>query len=390
MRACSCSITLLLLLTAGFILGCRSARVRARHEGPDQQSTESIANVYQFGAVGDGHANDTKALQQALDSGKRIIQVPKGIYIIRRTLLIDSDTTLRLEKEAVIRLGDGAAAEAGGDCFLIRNRDFENGNENITINGGTWDGNCANNPRGDEYATNSYGGVGISFMKVNNLTLQNLTMHNNESFAIRVGEVDRFRIDNIHLDHTVIRPNQDGIHVGGFSKNGVIRNISATHAKVPNDDMVALNADDDVTRHFNRGMKLGPIQNILVENVSAKDAYTFVRLLSNTSPIRNVTIRNIRGGCRMYCLNLNRWRFPKGRGNIENVLLEDVKVSKNPGNSLPLIPVSLSVRKMRIKNFIRTDHYDNAKTLVIDDAIEADISVDIRSAAKSKNAEQTN
>ncbi len=154
--------------------------------------------------------------------------------------------------------------------------------------------------------------------------------------------------------------------------------------------MVALNADDDVTRHFNRGMKLGPIQNILVENVSAKDAYTFVRLLSNTSPIRNVTIRNIRGGCRMYCLNLNRWRFPKGRGNIENVLLEDVKVSKNPGNSLPLIPVSLSVRKMRIKNFIRTDHYDNAKTLVIDDAIEADISVDIRSAAKSKNAEQTN
>ena len=88
------------------------------------------------------------------------------------------------------------------------------------------------------------GGVGMSFVQVRKLTVRNVTMHNNESFAIRVGEVDRFLIENVLLNHTVIRPNQDGIHVGGFSENGVIRNISAKGAGVPNDDMVALNADD--------------------------------------------------------------------------------------------------------------------------------------------------
>jgi polygalacturonase len=308
--------------------------------------------------------------------------VPQGVYQIRRSLLIGSNTTLSLAKEATILLGDGAAAEAGGHCFMIRNRDVEQGNENVTVDGGTWDGNCAKNPRGEEFTPNAYGGVGMSFVKVENLVLRNITMRNNEAFAIRVGEVDRFLIENVHLAHTIIRPNQDGIHVGGFSENGVIRNISAKGDRVPNDDMVALNADDDVTRHFNQGMKLGPIRNILVENVTADDAYTFIRLLSNTSPIRDITIRNIRGGCRMYCINLNRWRFPKGRGNIENVLVENVEVAKMPGNDRPLIPVTLSVRKMTIRNFVRTDHDDKAKTLLVDDSIDAEISLDIRRPEK--------
>jgi polygalacturonase len=341
-----------------------------------------IAEVAEFGAKGDGKANDTDALQKALDSGCPVVHVPKGTYQIRRSLLIGSNTKLVLDKEAVILLGDGAAAEAGGHCFMIRNRDIEHGNENVTVDGGTWDGNCAKNPRGEEFTPNAYGGVGMSFVKVENLTLRNITMRNNEAFAIRVGEVDRFLIENIHLAHTIIRPNQDGIHVGGFSENGVIRNISAKGKNVPNDDMVALNADDDVTRHFNQGMKLGPIRNILVENITADDAYTFIRMLSNTAPIRDITIRNIRGGCRWYCLNLNRWRFPKGRGNIENVLVENVEVAKMPGNDRPLIPVTLSVRNMTIRNFVRTDHDGRAKTLEIDDSIDANISVDIRRAKK--------
>lgn len=346
------------------------------------QNPVSAVSVRQFGAVGDGQAHDTAALQKALDSGSRVVQVPAGTYVVRRSLRIGSDTTFSLDQETVIRLGDGAAAEAGGDCFMICNRDPEQGNENITVSGGTWDGNCAKNPRGDEYAADSYGGVGMNFVKVSKLTVSNLTMRNNESFAIRVGEVDRFLVESILLDHTVIRPNQDGIHVGGFSENGVIRGISATRPNVPNDDMVALNADDDVTRHFNRGMKLGPIRNILVENITAPDAYTFIRLLSNTQPIRDITIRNIRGGCRYYCINLNRWRFPKGRGNIADVLVENVEVAKNPGNALPLIPVTLSVRNLRIRNFVRTDHDDKAKTLLIDDSINADISADIRVPAE--------
>ena len=140
------------------------------------QIPDSAASARQFGAVGDGRTDDTAALQKALDSGQRTIHVPAGVYVIRRTLLIGSDTTLSLDKGAVVRLGDGAAAAAGGDCFLIRSRDVENGNENITVDGGVWDGNCAKNPRGEEHAKDSYGGVGMSFVQVRKLTVRNVTM----------------------------------------------------------------------------------------------------------------------------------------------------------------------------------------------------------------------
>ncbi len=370
----------------GFLVESVQAESFAPHSkrasNASTQTADSAIEVSQFGATGDGQTDDTAALQKALDSGHHMIRVPEGTYLIRRTLRIGSNTTLSLDSKAVIRLGDGAAAEAGGDCFLICNRDLDQGNENITVEGGLWDGNCAKNPRGEEFAPDSYGGVGISFMKVDDLTISNLTVRNTEAFAIRVGEVNRFLIENILLDHTVIRPNQDGVHVGGFSENGVIRNISAKRPGVPNDDMIALNADDDVTRHFNRGMKLGPIRNLLVENISAADAYTFIRMLSNTAEIRDITIRKIRGGCRYNCLNLHRWRFPKGGGNIENVLIEDVEVAKRPGNNLPLIPVTLSVHNMRIRDFVRTDKNSDAKTLEIDDSIEVDLSIDIRRASK--------
>ena len=78
-----------------------------------------------------------------------------------------------------------------------------------------------------------------------------LTVLNPESFSIRLGEVRHFTVENIVFDHPVIRPNQDGVHVGGFSEHGYIRNLRAATVNTTSDDMVALNADDDVQRVLN-------------------------------------------------------------------------------------------------------------------------------------------
>jgi hypothetical protein len=43
-------------------------------------------SVRAFGAVGDGFADDTSALQRALDSGARRVIIPPGCFLIRRTL----------------------------------------------------------------------------------------------------------------------------------------------------------------------------------------------------------------------------------------------------------------------------------------------------------------
>ena len=50
------------------------------------------ADVHQFGAVGDGIADDTDAIQKAVDSKVGDIDFPKGRYRITRPIVIDLDT----------------------------------------------------------------------------------------------------------------------------------------------------------------------------------------------------------------------------------------------------------------------------------------------------------
>ncbi|MCF7853359.1 MAG: endopolygalacturonase [Candidatus Pacebacteria bacterium] len=313
-----------------------------------------MISVKAYGAVGDGRANDAPAIQRALDADAGDVHVPPGTYSIEGPLAIGSETTLRLADKATFRFADGAGPRAGVDGFLITNRDHENGDHAIVIEGGVWDGNNPGNPRGPDGPRDSYTGVPLNFVHVRNLTLRNLTVRDPESFFIRLGEVTDFLVENVTLEAPHIRPNQDGVHIGGYCENGIIRRLHARGAGCPNDDMVAINADDDVTRAINLGMKRGPIRNISVEDIAAEDAYTFVRLLSQDAPIDDIRIRGIRGGCRYYAVNLHRWRFPPGKGRIKGVRIEDVDVCKLPSSHTEaLIHATLHVQDLVIDNFRR-------------------------------------
>jgi Pectate lyase superfamily protein len=322
-------------------------------------------SVRDFGARGDGITDDAPAIQKALDGPRRVITIPEGIYLVGETLRIGSERTLIAHPLAVIRLADGAARNAGD--FLLANADYHAGNHHITVSGGIWDGNNENNRRGPDGSRESCTGVAINFVNVQHLRLTDLTVRNPDSFSIRLGEAAHFTVENITFDHPVLRPNQDGVHVGGFSEDGVIRNLRAIAHHSTNDDMVALNADDDVERALNLGMKRGPIRNIHVENISAESAYTFVRLLSETQPLTDIRIRGISGGCRYYAVNLNRWRFPEGSGNIRNVHIQDVRVGKTTdAKDLPLIPINLGVQDLVIERLQRPqEDRHEAPTLVI-------------------------
>ena len=62
-----------------------------------------MVSVFHFGAVGDGQADDTEALQHALEAGDGVLELDKGTYRIRRTLVID-----------LTRQGYGAVLGRGG------------------------------------------------------------------------------------------------------------------------------------------------------------------------------------------------------------------------------------------------------------------------------------
>ncbi|MFZ4764815.1 MAG: right-handed parallel beta-helix repeat-containing protein [Roseimicrobium sp.] len=52
-----------------------------------------IKSLRDFGVIGDGQADDTAAIQQAVDSGLGSIFFPKGIYQLTKTVTIDLDKT---------------------------------------------------------------------------------------------------------------------------------------------------------------------------------------------------------------------------------------------------------------------------------------------------------
>jgi hypothetical protein len=47
--------------------------------------------VRDFGAVGDGKADDTNAFQRAVDSGRGDIHIPRGVYRLTKTVVVDLD-----------------------------------------------------------------------------------------------------------------------------------------------------------------------------------------------------------------------------------------------------------------------------------------------------------
>lgn len=335
-------------------------------------------NVRAVGAVGDGIADDTAALQRALDGGQRTVVIPKGNYLIRKTLLLDSATKIKAAPDAIIRLADNAGT--GVDIFLLSNRDPMNGNADLIVEGGIWDGNNANNPRGDPAKMPCYTGVGMHFNNVQRLVLRNFVIRNPEAYAIRAIHLRDFRIEDIGFDFNVTRPNQDGVHLNGFCEQGVIRNLTALSPYATNDDMVALNADDGdpKTFVFQQGMVNGPIRDITIQNLRAPSAFTFVRLLSSEHLIENVIIDGITGGARFYAINMDRWRFPPGGGRIRNVTIRDLQVRKMTDDfssqaraaQRPLVHIQTAVQNFRIEQFTRDDvEQPPAMTLLLENKL---------------------
>ena len=325
-------------------------------------------SVKDKGATGDGVTDDALAFQAALDSGFARIVVPFGTYLIGQGLLIGSDTELIIHPHARIKFGDGAGQ--GDTDFLLTNRDHTDGNSNILIAGGVWDGNNPGNTRGPD-RPGSYTGVMLNFTNVKGLTLRKLRLLDAESYFIRLGRVSNFLIERIAFEINNLRPNQDGVHVSGHCEDGIIRGLSGVGAMAPNDDLAALLADDALERAQNQnGAFNGPIRRIRVEHLRATSCHSFVRLLSVDHPIEDVEIHDVEGGCRCCAINMDACRDcrvklfkdadrPDGVGMLSNIRVADMNVHKASDSShQPLIDFRTHADNFRIERFARNAALD--------------------------------
>ncbi len=327
-------------------------------------------NVKDFGAKGDGMADDSPAIQRALDSGSPVVEIPEGNYRVVTTLKMSSNTRIEAAKNArVFSCGDTPKHQ--GD-FLLTNSDFERGNTQISICGGIWDGNNTgkfNTKNPDLFAPDAWSGTVLNFFNVTNLRLENLIVANSVVYYIRFGKINNFVIRDIGFLSDTPAFNQDGLHFSGFCRNGLIENVTALSDGQTNDDMLALNADDSMERLENRGLLRGPIENLTFRNVSAENCYTAIRMLSITAPIHNIRFENIRCGCRYYAINLDAARYcrtplfdskdyPNGVGDISNIVIDGMEVWKSGDLDLPLIVNETNSENIIVRNFRRATERD--------------------------------
>lgn len=318
---------------------------------------EDIRAFRTIEAAGDGCTDDAAAFQSALDQGGEWL-IPAGRYRIGSPLKVRSGTHLFADQDAVIRLGDGAL-RGRGDYLLSGT-----GVHDVTIEGGTWDGNAPGNPRDpDMFAPDAFQGCMFSFRDAKRLTLRNMTWRDPETFYLCLCETSDFLIEDIVFDSPHLRPNQDGIHMAGFCEHGVIRRLTGRNGS-PNDDIIAINADDCHTRIGNQETVNGPIRDLTVEDVTAERCHTFVRIASIWSEVSDIRIRNLRGRFEAWGLNMDALRYCRvplvspdspeyreGVGHVRDVVLSDLHISRtDENNDNPLLCLETDADNLTVEN----------------------------------------
>jgi len=340
---------------------------------PAQQTPAALT----AGLVGDGTHDDTTAIQALLDSKRTLVRLPAPPkhYLISRTLLIHSNQMLQLERFTVIRLKDGS------NCLMITNGDHEGGNENVMIEGGVWDMKNQGQSLAEYQKTRiwkgtydpaRYLGVLMRFNRVKRLTLRGLTLKDPVTFSTQLGNLEEFTIEDITFDHNLKRTNMDGIHVHGNSRHGRITNLKGA----TNDDLVALNADDAGIFEMSRG----PIEDVAVDGLWAKDGYTAVRLLSAGSPIRRIRLANIFGTYRYNAVSFTNHKVhPGSESTFEDISITGLFCAKSgvgmkadpsqPGDSkfsLIWIDAPAVVHGLTLSDIRRTETVWPAATLFVE------------------------
>lgn len=291
---------------------------------------QSIFNVVEYGAVGDGKSNDTEPIRRAVEScvkqGGGIIYFPSGKYLTG-AIILGSNVTLEICSGATI-LG----SEDPNDYLLVKEETINGSKltitglihaedaENIAIVGrGTIDGQGRRWWELHWKGQLSHGRPKlIDLKRCTNVTIRDLTLKNSPFWTVHPFMCNDVTIENLRIINPPNSPNTDGINPDSC------RNVRISNCYIDvGDDCIAIKAGTELEPY--RADK--PSENISITNCIMIHGHGGVVMGSETSgSIRNVVVSN--------CIFNNtdrgvRIKTRRGRGGtVENVRVNNVLMNK--------------------------------------------------------------
>jgi polygalacturonase len=278
-------------------------------------------NIRDFGAVGDGNANDAIAIQKAIDhctsnGGGRVL-VPSGFLFISGAIELKSNVELHLEYGAVLQ----ASPNADDHCFPIEGRGYRafitaERAENIAVTGGgTVDGGGRFYIGEDNgYIYKMAPGRPFTFYlkACSHLTFRDVTLRDGALWTLRLSGCTDGVIHGIRIFNDLKLPNNDAIDIDRC------RNIRISDCHIEaGDDCICLKTTPETEAYG------GACENITVTGcVLVSTSSALIIGCECKTPMRNIIFDScvIRSSNRGLAIHLS------DECDVENVLFSNMVV----------------------------------------------------------------
>jgi hypothetical protein len=313
-----------------------------------------------------GGTDDTVILQSVLDKVKdsgSLHLIMDGAALIHG-LNIHSNTTIECLNPSC-----GFFLAPQSNRAVIRNANpamkGERLDKNIALLNGTYNQNCKeqvhhyiDQNRGSSVFGKEIWVIGMEFYGVENFTMRDVTIRNQRTFALLMGNWFRVTMENIFIDlpDHVDSSNQDGLHFWGPGQFLSMKNIQGRSG----DDFIALAPDEND--------QVSSITDVLIDGVILDNADQGIRLLSrDDGRLDRIVIKNVTGTYRSFGFYINPWFQGAKGGNFGNIIFDTVDLRQSEPNYKYTPPMLFRlggrIESLTLRNIYHHNPSDNRSVL---------------------------
>jgi hypothetical protein len=239
-----------------------------------------VFNALDFGAIGDGVANDTAAIQAAVNASTgNTLYIPAGTYLVSSSINLKSNLNIiGTKNNTVIKIANGTYG-AATQVFVSTPADGAGAKTNVTLSNLVIDGNKGNigtsrNPI-------------ITWFEGSNYTISNCRFQNCEGICLNISTVsENVTIENVEFINCGGAPDNSD----GYRKQAIAFSNTTGGSETRTKNVFITNCLFDT-----QGLdciSLGNCDEIVVSSNIAKDSYSFLYTAANPYSNNNLVVSN--------------------------------------------------------------------------------------------------